>query len=212
MSIVLKDSDHEEYRPTDISGVILAGGKSRRYGRNKALVKIDGIPLIERVVMVMQSVFQDLILITNTPDEYAYLKVPMHEDMIKGLGPLGGILTGLTTIPSDAGFVVACDMPFLNRELICYMIEKREGFDVVVPRVSEKMETLHAIYSRTCLPAIRRLVDSHEYQTLRFFPEVSVRYIEEDELRSFDSELRFFINVNSPKEIVKYCGIRYEVE
>lgn len=212
MSIESKDSDHKKYRPTDISGVILAGGKSRRYGRNKALVNIDGIPLIERVVRVMQSVFQDLILITNTPDEYAYLKLPMHEDLIKGLGPLGGILTGLTAISSDAGFFVACDMPFLNRELIYYMVEKREGFDVVVPRVSEQMETLHAIYSRACLPAIRRLVNSHEYQTLRFFPEVSVRYIEEDEIRSFDPELRSFFNVNSPQEVVKYQKIRYEVE
>ena len=202
MSIESKNSEHKEYRFSDISGVILAGGRSRRYGRNKALVKIDCIPLIERVVRVMQSVFQDLILITNTPDEYAYLKLPMHEDLIKGLGPLGGILSGLTAISSDAGFFVACDMPSLNRELICYMVEKREGFDVVVPRMSGKMETLHAIYSRLCLPAIRRLIDSHEYQTLRFFPEVSVRHIEEDELRSFDPELRSFFNVNRPEDII----------
>jgi len=212
MAIESKDSDHKEYRFTDISGVILAGGKSRRYGKNKALVKIDGTPLIERVVRVMQSVFQDLILITNTPNEYAYLKIPMYEDLIKGLGPLGGILTGLTAISSEMGFFVACDMPALNRELICYMVEKSEGFDVVVPRMYGKMETLHAIYSRGCLPAIRKLINSHEYQTLRFFSEVSVRYIEEDELRYFDPELRSFFNVNSPQEVVKYQESRYEVE
>ncbi len=71
----------------DVTGVILAGGKSLRYGRNKALVTIDGIPLIERVINVMRSLFRHLILITNTPGEYSYLKLPMQEDLIKGLGP-----------------------------------------------------------------------------------------------------------------------------
>ena len=99
----------------DVTGVILAGGKSLRYGRNKALVKIDGIPLIERVINVMGSLFRHLILITNTPHEYSYLKLPMHEDLIKGLGPLGGIFTALMTIRNEAGFFVACDMPHLNQ-------------------------------------------------------------------------------------------------
>ena len=197
-----KGSDYKGYRSADITGVVLAGGESLRYGRNKALVKIDGITLIERVIRVMQSVFHDVILITNTPDEYVYLKLPMYQDLITGLGPLGGILTGLTAISSDAAFFVACDMPLLNRELICYMVENREDFDVIVPRVSKKMEALHAIYSRACLPAIRSLIDSHEYQIFRFFPQVSVRYIEESELRSFDPELKCFFNINRPEDII----------
>ena len=94
MSDVLKGSDDMNPKASlrDVTGVILAGGKSRRFGKNKALVEIDGIPLIGRVVSVMKSVFQHLVLITNTPDEYSYLKLPMYEDIIKGLGPLGGNL------------------------------------------------------------------------------------------------------------------------
>ena len=201
MPDVLKDSKPTDLLFSDITGVILAGGESRRYGRNKAFVKVNGIPLIERVMGVMQSVFQNLILITNTPEEYAYLKLPVHQDLIKGLGPVGGIFTALTAIPDDAGFFVACDMPFLQRELIRHIVKKQGGFDVVVPRISGQMETLHALYNKRCLPAIRRLIDSRQYQVFRFFSEVSVRYVNEDEIRRFDPELRSFLNINKPQEL-----------
>ena len=199
MSVISKDSEHKDSPcMRDVSGVILAGGKSSRYGKNKALVKINDIPLIERVIRVMRSVFQHSILITNTPDEYAYLKLPMHEDLIRGLGPLGGIFTALTVMPNDAGFFVACDMPFLNQELIRHMVEIRDDFDAVVPRISGKMQTLHALYSKGCIPAIRRLIDSQKYQVIRVFYEVSVRYVEEEEIRGLDPELRSFFNMNKP--------------
>jgi len=185
----------------DITGVILAGGKSSRYGTNKAFAKINGIPLIENVIRVMRSLFQDLVLITNTPDEYAYLELPMYEDLIKDLGPIGGIYTALNSITNDAGFFVACDMPSLNPGLIRYMVGIRDDFDVVVPKISWKMETLHALYSRRCLPAVKRLIDLREYQTIRFFPVVSVRHVKENEIRRFDPELRSFFNVNRPEEL-----------
>jgi len=185
----------------DITGVILAGGKSSRYGTNKAFAKINGIPLIENVIRVMRSLFQDLVLITNTPDEYAYLELPMYEDLIEDLGPIGGIYTALNSITNDAGFFVACDMPSLNPGLIRYMVGIRDDFDVVVPKISWKMETLHALYSRRCLPAVKRLIDLREYQTIRFFPVVSVRHVKENEIRRFDPELRSFFNVNRPEEL-----------
>ncbi len=202
MPVASKVSDNkDEPLFKDVTGIILAGGKSTRYGRNKAFVDIDGLSLIERVIRVMDSIFQHLILITNTPDEYAYLGLPMHEDLIKGLGPIGGIYTGLSKITDDAGFFVACDMPFLNKELIQYMIESRGLFDVVVPRVSGMVEALHALYRRGCLPTVKRQIDSRQYQTLRIFDKVSTRYVEEDEIRSLDPDLRSFININRPQEL-----------
>ena len=185
----------------DVTGVILAGGKSLRYGRNKALVTIDGIPLIERAINVMRSLFTHLILITNTPDEYTHLKLPMHEDLIKGLGPLGGIFTALMTIRNQAGFFVACDMPYLNRELIHYMVGVRYDFDAVVPRIPEGTEALHALYGKRCLPPIKRLIDSSQYQIFRFFSKVSVRYVDENEIRRFDPQLESFFNINKPDAI-----------
>jgi len=195
----------------DVTGVILAGGKSRRYGKNKALVKINGITLIEKTAGVMRSIFQQIIIITNTPDRYAYLKLPMYEDLIKDLGPLGGIHTALSAISSDQGFIVACDMPSLNRGLIRYMLDKRNGFDIVLPRVSDKVEPLHAFYSKRCLPAINKLIDSKIYQVNRFFPDVSILYIEEDKIREFDPDLKSFLNINRPQEADNYKKGIYEV-
>ena len=203
MSVASKDSDPVISSSKDITGIILAGGKSLRYGRNKALVEVDGTRLIERVISVMQSLFEDLIIITNTPREYDYLQLPMHEDVIKGLGPLGGVYTGLEIISSESGFFVACDMPFLQNDLIRHMVEIKGDFDAVVPKVDWKIEPLHAIYTRNCLPAIKRLIDAQGYQIIKFFDNVRVRWVKEEEIRSFDSELKSFLNVNSPEELTK---------
>ncbi len=183
----------------DVSGVVLAGGRSTRYGKNKALVKLHGIPLIERVLDVMCPIFSNVIIITNTPDEYSYLELPMYQDIMKGLGPLGGIFTGLRVIPDNAGFFVACDMPFLNQGLIRHIVEIKAEFDVVVPRISGNMEALHALYRTGCQSNIQGLINSRIYQVFRFFNEVSVRYVDEDEVRIFDPDLRSFLNINRPE-------------
>ena len=184
----------------DVSGVVLAGGMSSRYGKNKAFVEFHGIPLIERVLGVMRPIFRRVIIITNTPDEYSYLGLPMYQDTIKGLGPLGGILTGLHVIP-DSGFFVACDMPFLNQGLIRHIVEIKADFDLVVPRISGNMEALHALYGKGCQSKIEDMINSKIYQVFRFFPEVSVRYVDEDEVRMFDPDLRSFLNINIPEAL-----------
>ena len=169
---------------------------------NCLLVKIDGIPLIERVINVMRSLFRHLILITNTPDEYSYLKLPMHEDLIKGLGPIGGIFTALMTIKKQAGFFVACDMPFLNANLVRHIVKARGDVDAVVPRMGWKIEALHSLYSKRCLPVIKELIGSREYQVIKVFRKTRVKYVDEDEIRSFDPQLRSFFNVNIPQELL----------
>lgn len=186
-----------------VSGVILAGGKSSRYGKNKALVNINGIPLIKRVLRVMETLFPSIVVVTNTPDDYAFLNLPMFVDKIKGLGPLGGIFTGLNVISENAGFFVACDMPFLNSDLIRYLASVRRGFDVVVPTFSGKFEALHALYTQNCLPEIEQLIYNGVYQTIQLFQSVSVRYVEEHEMRRFDPELKSFSNINKPDELRK---------
>ena len=184
----------------DVSGVVLAGGMSSRYGKNKALVEFQGIPLIERVLGVMRPIFRHVIIITNTPDEYSHLKLPMYQDIIKDLGPLGGIFTGLQVIP-NSGFFVACDMPFLNQALIRHMVGIKADFDLVVPRISGYMEDLHSLYGKGCERKIESLINSGIYQVFRFFDEVSIRYVEEDEVRMFDPDLRSFFNINSPEAL-----------
>jgi len=192
--------------PGDIAAIVLAGGKSTRYGENKAFAELGGVRLIDRVVGVLSRVFRSVYIMTNTPEDYAYLKLPMHRDIIEGLGPLGGIYTALRVIPEPAGFFAACDMPYLNGRLIRHMADYRHEYDVVVPRISGKMEALHAVYGRDCLPAIQQRIDSGIYQVFRFFPDVSVRYIEENEIRRCDPGMRSFFNINRPGDLGKGPG------
>ena len=185
----------------EITGVILAGGKSSRFGINKAFVEINGSRLIDRVTGLLSAIFKRTILITNSPQEYSYLGLPIYEDLIRGLGPIGGILTGLENIHDEAGFFIACDMPFVNENLIRYMVSVRSGFDAVVPKIDWKMEPLHALYTKGCLPVIKGLIASGIYQTIKSFNELNVRYVNEAEIKANDPQMRSFLNINRPEEL-----------
>lgn len=190
----------------NVTGVILAGGKSSRFGRNKAFIPIDGTPLIERVVMVMESVFVHRLLVTNTPEEYAYLGLPMVQDLIKGIGPLGGIYTGLETISDDAGFFLACDMPCLNAPLLSHMVHLWEGHDAVVPRINRMVEPLHALYAKTSIGPLKEVLESGFRDIRELFSRIKVRYVEEETLRGFEPDLRCFANVNRPEDVIGMVG------
>ncbi|MGE5840773.1 MAG: molybdenum cofactor guanylyltransferase [Deltaproteobacteria bacterium] len=185
----------------NVTGFILLGGKSSRYGSNKAFVEIEGVRLVERVAGVIQSIFDRVVLLTNTPEEYAYLRIPMIEDLVKGFGPMGGIYTGLMSMTDDAGFFVACDMPFLSERLIRHMVDVRGGFDAVVPRMDWMLEPLHALYSKTCLPVVQEAIREEQHQILKCFPKLRMRYVDKEELRFWDPDLRSFFNINKPQDL-----------
>lgn len=185
----------------NVTGIILAGGKSSRLGRNKSFIQVDGIALIERVATVMTSVFEHRLLVTNTPEEYAYLGIPMVQDLIKGIGPLGGVYTGLATISDDAGFFVACDMPYLNAALVRHIAGLRSGVDAVVPRINKMVEPLHSLYAKSSIDPLKEIIDSGRRQILELFSRIKVRYVEEGALRGFDPDLRCFANVNRPEDL-----------
>ena len=201
MASPLKNSTTPIHRLQEVTGVILAGGKSTRYGSNKAFACIDGVPLIERVIQVMGAVFENMLLITNTAEEYAHLGLPMKGDLIKGLGPMGGVYTGLKSISGESGFFVACDMPYLNAALIRRILEMRGDSDAVVPRLGAMVEPLHALYTKGCIGAIEELIRAGDRQILRFFARVRVQYVDEEVLRAFDRDLRFLANVNRPQDL-----------
>ena len=202
LSMTVQTNKAESEFLEGVTGFILLGGKSSRYGSNKALVEIDGVRLIERVARVMGAIFHRVILLTNTPGEYAYLQLPMVEDLIKGLGPMGGIYTGLMSLSDEAGFFVACDMPFLSEKLIRHMLDVREDFDAVVPRMGWMMEPLHALYSKRCLPILREAIGQHQRQIVKCFDRLRVRYVDEEELRLWDRNLRSLFNVNKPEDLL----------
>ena len=189
---------------SQFSGILLAGGRSRRMGGGaKALLSIGGRSIIERVSDVLREIFAHNIVVTNSPKDFEFLGFPMFGDLIPGRGSLGGLYTGLKLCERDYGFLVACDMPFLNREAILYMAERAQDHDVVIPRVSGLLEPLHAIYSRRCLPYIEELLAEEDLKIIHLFQNVNVLEISEEELKVFDPHLLFIMNVNTPDDLRK---------
>jgi molybdopterin-guanine dinucleotide biosynthesis protein A len=182
---------------------IMAGGKSSRMGADKSFVPLLGQPMIEHVLGRLSDLGEDeRILITNRPADYAYLGLPMYTDVLPDKGALGGIYTALTYSRSDYTLVVACDMPFVNADLLRYMIGLCNGeFDVIVPRVEKYPEGLHAIYSRACLDPIRQVLEADRLKVIGFYGKVRARYLDEPETQPFDLKGLSFYNVNTPEEL-----------
>jgi len=199
----MKEKFAHDKRYDHITGIILAGGSSKRYGQDKAFLKIGNTRLIDSILQEMHTVFKRVILITNEKVKYEYLEIPMFEDLVKGFGPLGGIYTGLMSIPDQAGFFVACDMPHINRQLVRYMVDIKGNHRAVVPAVADKIEPLHAIYFQSCLKPIKHLIDTKRYQVRLFFDSIPVRYVKEDEIRRFCCPSKAFLNINTPDEFSK---------
>jgi len=190
-----------EDRVAGVTGIVLAGGKSRRYGKNKALERIDGVPLIERAVRTLERVFHHVLLSTNTPKDFDFLDLPFVKDRITGLGPLGGVHAGLIAMPDEAGFFVACDMPLLNPALIRHMALSGGDSDAVVPRIGGYLEPLHALYRRACLAPVNRAIERGDRGIRSFYSEIRIRYMEEADIRVFEPDLDAFVNVNRPGEL-----------
>lgn len=186
-----------------VGGIILAGGKSTRFQGNKALVEVDSLRLIDRVVKVLQQVVDQLLIVTNSPEEYAGLGLPMTGDLIPGKGPLGGIHSGLVASPCEMNYVTACDMPFITPELVRYLIEvTRPKDDVVVPVVRGYPEPLSAVYSRRCIPFIEKSLIEEHLQIKYFYRFVSVHYLNEEEIAPLIEENTFF-NINTRDDLKK---------
>ena len=196
----------------EIIAAVLVGGKSRRYGRNKALEIFQGERLIDRQLRKVQSLFTEVLVITNEPGDYLHLEVTLLRDVIPGLGPLGGIYTGLLFAQGKSVFVTACDMPFLQPAVVKHMVQLSRNNDVVVPQKREGLEPLHAIYSARCLPHIKKMLERGKFQVVSFFPAVKVCRLSQEELQNLDPHGLSFFNINTPddmdraRELLKELG------
>jgi molybdopterin-guanine dinucleotide biosynthesis protein A len=181
---------------------ILAGGKSSRMGVDKSFVSLLGQPMIERILARVSDLGQkETILVTNQPDDYAHLGLPLYTDVIPDKGSLGGIYSAVYHSQTDFTVALACDMPFVNPALLRYMITLCAGFDVTVPRVDGYPQGLHAIYRKTCLGPIRERLDADRLKVIGFYDSVQVRYLDEPEYLPLDPQKLSFHNVNTPQEL-----------
>lgn len=185
--------------PVSSVGAVMAGGKSSRLGRDKALLTVNGETLLQRTVATVRRV-TDEVLVLGPPERAAQVSgVEVVQDLVPGIGPLGGIYTALRARPGGAVLVVAVDMPLLNAALLRHLVELSDEADVVLPVVEGRGQQLHAVYGPACLPHVERQIASGDYKIDRFFGGVRVRRVEEDELRGFDPRLDSFRNVNTPE-------------
>ncbi|MCX7839348.1 MAG: molybdenum cofactor guanylyltransferase [Anaerolineae bacterium] len=202
-----------------VSGIVLAGGKSRRMGHDKAFLDLDGMPLVARVIERVRAVCDEVIIVANDTDAYARFGLRVVSDVYPGKGSLGGIYSGLLAAREEHALVVACDLPFLNAALLRYLISLAPQADVVIPRahaprgsaryatryedldVKESgLQATHALYSKRCLEPMRARLLANDLRIINFFDEVRVRVVEPDEVARFDSEGWSFFNVNTPED------------
>lgn len=182
---------------------ILSGGNNRRMLRDKAFLQIGQKTIIEREIEVLSTLFSRIVVVTNAPENHAHLAAELVPDLVPGKGPLGGIYSGLIASKDEYSFVVGCDLPFLNAGLISYMIEAKNGYDAVVPKLSRFVEPLHAVYSRHCLMPIKRQLNRNELKIQSFFHEAKVRYIRESDIKRYDPKGIAFLNVNTEDDLKK---------
>jgi molybdopterin-guanine dinucleotide biosynthesis protein A len=184
--------------------IILCGGKTSRFGGNKANACVGGRQVIERIFRVLEPISSRIIAVTS--DSNTEIRLPgdalVVADVYPGMGPLGGLYTGLLNADSDRVLLVGCDMPFLNAGLISLMFSLVDGYDAVAPRLdSEYIEPLHTIYARACLDRIKSRLERGQQSLWPVLKEVNTRYLEREEYLPLDPLMLSFFNINVPEDL-----------
>jgi molybdopterin-guanine dinucleotide biosynthesis protein A len=186
--------------PGSHSAVILAGGKSSRMGRSKALLEFAGEPLIVHLVRELKKLFDDVVVVAAPEQELPLLPVTVARDEVAYQGPVGGIYYGMKAARGDTCFVTSCDVAFLNTALIAHLMSQISHHDVVVPYWEERFQPLHAVYRRGVLPLLAGQLERGELRPVYLFDKVRTLKIGADEVRRFDPEGLSFFNMNTPAD------------
>ena len=191
----------------DITGIILAGGTSRRFGRDKASEPLNGRPLLQWAEFRLEQAAQEIIVVKAAGQKLPALEArkPLTaiEDLIPGKGPLGGIYSGLRSASHELSIAVACDMPLLCVPLLRKLCLLADGYDVVIPRREGRLQPLHAVYRRTCGDAIGEEIRAGRFEVISFLHAVRVRYVNDDEWAPYDKEGLSFFNVNAEADLIQ---------
>ena len=191
----------------EVTGVILAGGASSRMGSNKALLPCQGGRFIDIIHRQMKQLFPEVILVTNTPEQYQFLPCRSVTDIYPGSGPLGGIHAALCRTTTRYIFVAACDMPFLDPAVVQMMADTGEGSDVVIADCGSGFEPLHAFYAGSCLPHMEVALLSGRRNIVSFFGNVRLKTVSREAVATIDPLFRSFRNINTPDD---YFSLRHE--
>ncbi len=187
-----------------MNAILLAGGKSSRYGSNKALVEIEGEPIIVRIVSILQQVFEEIYVVGSKDTDYSFLEdVILVEDIIPDKGPLGGLYTGLSYSSARHNLLLGCDMPFFTTDYFHFLTNWQKRYDVLVPEYNGYIEPLGGVYNRSILPEVERSIEKDDLKIKSFFPEVRVEIIKEEIIREIGDPARLFYNINYKSDLRK---------
>lgn len=184
---------------------VLAGGRGTRLGMDKTLLEIDGRNVLDYIVGCLKDVFASVLVVLPS-DRPAPIAAPLPgvefiHDVLPSNGPLVGIYTALEHSPAPYVFVMACDMPYPNTDLVRFMLRKAGGWEAVVPRSNGHLEPLFAVYRRDLLEKIRAFLDQDRLKIPELIEELDVRYVEEDEIAACDPEFHSFLNINTLQDL-----------
>jgi molybdopterin-guanine dinucleotide biosynthesis protein A len=182
-----------------VTGVVLAGGKNSRMGLDKGLLMVQGKKIIERTIEAMNAAVDEIIIISNG-NNYDYLGYKVYNDIIKDCGPMGGIFTALTYSKTDKNFVVSCDMPFISKYLVGFIVENSDGCKIAIPQHNEKLEPLCAVYDKSCRERFEVLLQRKELKLQDALRHFKVKQISVPENIS---DGNCFENINTPAEYEK---------
>ncbi len=182
------------------SAIILAGGKSSRMGRPKAMLSFGEEPLVKLVIRGLATLFPDIVVVAAPGQELPELPVTLVRDEVAYQGPVGGLCYGLWECRSAAAFVTSCDVPFLSLPLVSHLAARLPGHDVVVPHWEGRLQPLHAVYRRSVLPLLERQLERGELRPVFLFDKVRTLKLEEDEIRALDPDGWSFFNMNTPDD------------
>ena len=174
-------------------------------GENKAFIEIEGAPIIHKIYNLFKELFREIMIVTNQKELFLNFESNIYSDLLPNKGPLGGLYTGIFFSTFNYSFCVACDMPFIKKPLVQYLmgyIQDADDVDVIVPRTKDGLQPLHAIYSKNCLEPIKKIIDQGKYKIIDIYDMVKVKIIQENDFISFDPLSESFINVNTPTELL----------
>ncbi len=188
---------------TDVTGVLLAGGKSQRMGEDKRFLSIAGRTLLERGLSAMCELFQHVCVVIAQDSHFLQTHVPVFRDRVPHCGSLGGLYTGLCEASTPYVFIAACDMPFLSLQLVEYMNGLKDEADIVVASWKDRIQPTHAFYSKRCTASLEDMIRTHDMKIQKIFhhPSLKVRFVMDHEVSRIDPEGRSFINVNNPADL-----------
>jgi molybdopterin-guanine dinucleotide biosynthesis protein A len=181
--------------------VILAGGlNSRMGGTNKAFLEVGGKTILERLLHALSGPFEEILLVTRKPELYKDLPVRVVTDIYDARSSLTGIHAGLKHCRSDYAFIVPCDAPFIQIDLINYLLNQIDPeLDVIVPVIDDHYEPLCAIYSKRCIAPIEEQLDRHDFTIIHFFDRIRLKKISTEAIQATDRRMLSFFNVNTPE-------------